>query len=250
MVAASRRAGFQPTTTRAGDGITGPCPCCGGTDRVWIGSLPDGGPPWMAWSHGCSFEDMRSTLGRDASGHASGGGPGHNPVDSSTDEAGTPVFEVERRRAAGGRGQQFRPRHTAADDAVVWTLPPAGRGLVSPLPAVKRAIKNQDLVGGGGGRERRGPPDVAPPLHPLQRGRGERRRPALDMDAAPRGALVRRGAGGGDSRRGRGRPGARGVGGAVGGRHGHARAGGGHRGVWPRPRTRRRRFHLAGYARA
>ena len=45
MVAASRRAGFQPTTTRAGDGITGPCPCCGGTDRVWIGSLPDGGPP-------------------------------------------------------------------------------------------------------------------------------------------------------------------------------------------------------------
>ena len=80
MVAASRRAGFQPTTTRAGDGITGPCPCCGGTDRVWIGSLPDDGPPWMAWSHGCSFEDMRSTLGRDASGHANGGGPGHNPV--------------------------------------------------------------------------------------------------------------------------------------------------------------------------
>ena len=146
MVAASRRAGFQPTTTRAGDGITGPCPCCGGTDRVWIGSLPDGGPPWMAWSHGCSFEDMRSTLGRDASGHANGGGPGHNPVYSSTDEAGTPVFEVEQRRAAGGRGKQFRPRHTAADDAVVWKLPPAGRGLVSPLPAVKRAIKNQDLV--------------------------------------------------------------------------------------------------------
>ena len=56
------------------------------------------------------------------------------------------MFEVERRRAAGGRGKQFRPRHTAADDAVVWTLPPAGRGLVSPLPAVKRAIKNQDLV--------------------------------------------------------------------------------------------------------
>ena len=151
MVAASRRAGFQPTTTRAGDGITGPCPCCGGTDRVWIGSLPDGGPPWMAWSHGCSFEDMRSTLGRDASGHANGGGPGHNPVDSSTDEAGTPVFEVERRRAAGRRGQQFRPRHTAADDAVVWKLPPAGRGLVSPLPAVKRAIKNQDLVVGVAG---------------------------------------------------------------------------------------------------
>ena len=151
MVAASRRAGFQPTTTRAGDGITGPCPCCGGTDRVWIGSLPDGGPPWMAWSHGCSFEDMRSTLGHDASGHANGGGPGHNPVDSSTDEAGTPVFEVERRRAAGGRGKQFRPRHTAADDAVVWTRPPAGRGLVSPLPAVKRAIKNQDLVVGVAG---------------------------------------------------------------------------------------------------
>ena len=151
MVAASRRAGFQPTTTRAGDGITGPCPRGGGTDRVWIGSLPDGGPPWMAWSHGCSFEDMRSTLGRDASGHANGGGPGHNPVDSSTDEAGTPVFEVERRRAAGRRGQQFRPRHTAADDAVVWTRPPAGRGLVSPLPAVKRAIKNQDLVVGVAG---------------------------------------------------------------------------------------------------
>ena len=151
MVAASRRAGFQPTTTRAGDGITGPCPCCGGTDRVWIGSLPDDGPPWMAWSHGCSFEDMRSTLGRDASGHANGGGPGHNPVDSSTDEAGTPVFEVERRRAAGRRGQQFRPRHTAADDVVVWKLPPAGRGLVSPLPAVKRAIKNQDLVVGVAG---------------------------------------------------------------------------------------------------
>ena len=110
MVAASRRAGFQPTTTRAGDGITGPCPCCGGTDRVWIGSLPDGGPPWMAWSHGCSFEDMRSTLGRDASGHANGGGPGHNPVDSSTDEAGTPVFEVERRRAAGRRSKWTRRR--------------------------------------------------------------------------------------------------------------------------------------------
>ena len=89
---------------------------------------------------------MRSTLGRDASGHANGGGPGHTPVSSSTDAAGTPVFEVERRRAAGGRGQQVRPRHTAADDAVVWTLPPAGRGLVSPRPAVKRAIKNQDLV--------------------------------------------------------------------------------------------------------
>ena len=28
----------------------------------------------------------------------------------------------------------------------MWTLPPAGRGLVSPLLAVKRAIKNQDLV--------------------------------------------------------------------------------------------------------
>ena len=28
----------------------------------------------------------------------------------------------------------------------MWTLPPAGRGLVSPLPAVKRAIKHQDLV--------------------------------------------------------------------------------------------------------
>ena len=107
----------------------------------------------MAWSHGCSFEDMRSTLGRDASGQANGGGPGHNPVDSSTDEAGTPVFEVERRRAAGGRGQQFRPRHTAADDAVVWTRPPAGRGLVSPLPAVKRAIKNQDLVVGVAGEK-------------------------------------------------------------------------------------------------
>ena len=145
-VAASRRAGFQPTTTRAGDGITGPCPCGGGTDRVWIGSLPDGGPPWMAWSHGCAFEDRRSTLGRDASGQANGGGPGHTPVSSSTDEAGTPVFEVERRRAAGGRGQQVRPRHTAADDAVVWTRPPAGRGLVSPLPAVTRAIKHQDLV--------------------------------------------------------------------------------------------------------
>ena len=145
-VAASRRAGFQPTTTRAGDGITGPCPCCGGTDRVWIGSLPDGGPPWMAWSHGCAFEDRRSTLGRDASGQANGGGPGHTPVYASTDEAGTPVFEVERRRAAGGRGQQFRPRHTAADDAVVWTRPPAGRGLVSPLPVVTRAIKHQDLV--------------------------------------------------------------------------------------------------------
>ena len=100
----------------------------------------------MACSHGCSFEDMRSTLGLDASGHANGGGPGHNPVYSYTDEAGTPVFEVERRRAAGGRGKQFRPRHTAADDAVVWKLPPAGRGLVSPLPAVKRAIKDQDLV--------------------------------------------------------------------------------------------------------
>ena len=111
MVAASHRAGFQPTKTRAGDGITGPCRCCGGTDRVWIGSLPDGGQPWMAWSHGCSCEDMRSTLGRDASGHANGGGPGHTPVSSSTDEAGTPVFEVERRRAAGGRGKQFRPRH-------------------------------------------------------------------------------------------------------------------------------------------
>ena len=56
------------------------------------------------------------------------------------------MFEVERRRAAGGRGQQVRPRHTAADDAVVWTRPPAGRGLVSPLPAVTRAIKHQDLV--------------------------------------------------------------------------------------------------------
>ena len=125
-VAASRRAGFQPTTTRAGDGIPGPCPCGGGTDRVWIGSLPDGGPPWMAWSHGGAFEDRRSTRGRDASGQANGGGPGHTPVSSSTDEAGTPVFEVERRRAAGGRGTQCRPRHTAADDAVVWTLPPAG----------------------------------------------------------------------------------------------------------------------------
>ena len=94
---------------------------------------------------------MRSTLGLDASGHANGGGPGHTPVSSSTDEAGTPVFEVERRRAAGGRGQHVRPRHTAADDAGVWTLPPAGRSLVSPRPAVKRAIKNQDLVVGVAG---------------------------------------------------------------------------------------------------
>ena len=100
----------------------------------------------MAWSHGCAFEDMRSTRGRDASGQANGGEPGHTPVSSSTDEAGTPVFEVERRRAAGGRGQQVRPRHTAADDAGVWTRPPAGRGLVSPRPAVTRAIKHQDLV--------------------------------------------------------------------------------------------------------
>ena len=100
----------------------------------------------MAWSHGCAFEDRRSTRGRDASGQANGGGPGHTPVSSSTDAAGTPVVEVERRRAAGGRGQQVRPRHTAADDAVVWTRPPAGRGLVSPRPAVTRAIKHQDLV--------------------------------------------------------------------------------------------------------
>ena len=123
------------------------------------------------------------------------------------------MFEVERRRAAGGRGQQFRPRHTAADDAVVWTLPPAGRGQVSPLPAVKWAIKNQDLVVGVAGE------NDADRLTSLHR-----------CTPLPRGALVRRG--------------------AVGGRHGHARAGGGHRGVWPRPRTRRRRFQLAGYARA
>ena len=100
----------------------------------------------MAWSHGCAFEDMRSTRGRDASGQANGGGPGHTPVDASTDEAGTPVVEVERRRAAGWFGKQCRPRHTAADDAVVWTRPPAGRGLVSPRPPVTRAIKHQDLV--------------------------------------------------------------------------------------------------------
>ena len=100
----------------------------------------------MAWSHGCAFEDMRSTRGRDASGQANGGGPGHTPVDASTDEAGTPVVEVERRRAAGGFGKQCRPRHTAADDAGVWTRPPAGRGLVSPRPPVTRAIKHQDLV--------------------------------------------------------------------------------------------------------
>ena len=56
------------------------------------------------------------------------------------------MFEVERRRAAGGRGKQFLQHHTAADGAVVWKLPPAGRGLVYHLPAVKRAIKNQDLV--------------------------------------------------------------------------------------------------------
>ena len=99
----------------------------------------------MAWSHG-AFEDRRSTRGRDASGQANGGGPGHTPVSASTDAAGTPVVEVERRRAAGGRGQQGRPRHTAADDAGVWTRPPAGRGLVSPRPAVTRAIKHQDLV--------------------------------------------------------------------------------------------------------
>ena len=146
MVAAYHRAGFQPTKKRAGDGINGPCPCCGGTDRFWIGSLPDGGQPWMACSHGCSFEDMRSKLGLDASGHANGGGPGHKPVYSYTDEAGTPVFEVERKGAVGGRGKQFRHRHTAAEGAVVWKLPPAGRGLVYHLPAVKRAIKNQDLV--------------------------------------------------------------------------------------------------------
>ena len=105
MVAAYRRAGFQPTKKRAGNGINGPCPCCGGTDRFWIGSLPDGGQPWMECSHDCSFEDMRSTLGLDASGHANGGGPGHKTVYFYTDEAGTPVFEVERRRAAGGRGK-------------------------------------------------------------------------------------------------------------------------------------------------
>ena len=148
MVAAYHRAGFQHTKKRAGDGINGPGPCCGGVDRFWIGSLPDGGKPWMECSYG------------------------------------------------------------------------------------------------------RGPPDVAQPLHHLQRGRGERSRPALEMDAAPRGARVRRGAGGGDSRRGRGRPGARGVGGAVVRRQSQARAGGGHRGVRPRPRKRRRRFQLAGYVRA
>ena len=146
MVAAYHRAGFQHTKKRAGDGINGPCPCCGGVDRFWIGSLPDGGKPWMECSHGCSFEDMRSKLGLDASGHANGGGPGHKTVYSYTDEAGTPVFEVERQGAAGGRGKTFLQRHTAADGAVVWKLPPAGRGLVYHLPAVKRAIKNQDLV--------------------------------------------------------------------------------------------------------
>ena len=146
MVAAYRRAGFQPTKKRAGDGINGPCPCCGGVDRFRIGSLPDSGKPWMECSRGCSFEDMRSKLGLDASGHANGGWPGHKTVYFYTDEAGTPVFEVERRRAGGGRGKKFLQRHTAADDAVVWKLPPAGRGLVYHLPAVKRAIKNQDLV--------------------------------------------------------------------------------------------------------
>ena len=35
----------------------------------------------------------------------------------------------------------------------MWTRPPAGRGLVSPLPAVKRAIKNQDLVVGVAGEK-------------------------------------------------------------------------------------------------
>ena len=96
-----------------------------------------------ACSHGCSFEDMRSKLGLDASGHANGGGPGHKTVYFYTDEAGTPVFEVERRRAAGGRGKKFLQRHTAADDAVVWKLPPAGRGLVYHLPAVKRATRTR-----------------------------------------------------------------------------------------------------------
>ena len=87
------------------------------------------------------------------------------------------MFEVERRRAAGGRGQQGQPRHTAADDAGVWTRPPAGRGLVSPRPAVTRAIKHQDLVVVVAGET------------------DADRLTALAMDAAPRGARVRRGAG-------------------------------------------------------
>ena len=158
-----------------------------------------------------------------------------------------------RGRAAAGRrrARQTSPAPPHGGGRRGRVDAPASRpGPGLPPPGREAGDQEPGPGGGGGGRERRGPPDVAPPLHPRQRGRGERRRPALALDAAPRGARVRRGAGGGESRRGRGRPGARGVGGAVGGRHGHARAGGGHRGVRPRPRTRRRRFQLAGYARA
>jgi hypothetical protein len=145
MVAAYRRAGFQPTKKRAGDGINGPCPCCGGTDRFWIGSLPDGGQPWMACSHGCSFEDMRSTLGLDASGQANGGGPGHKTVYSYTDEAGTPVFEVERRPALSGASGGGASEE--ADQGVAGAAPRARRvervggtsGGVMPRPGRRRA---------------------------------------------------------------------------------------------------------------
>jgi 5S rRNA maturation endonuclease (ribonuclease M5) len=110
---------------------------------LWAASSPAGAGKRRGRDH-ASHQGPYGEAGRRLARAAAR--PGHKTVYSYTDEAGTPVFEVERQGAAGGRGKKFLQRHTAADGAVVWKLPPAGRGLVYHLPAVKRAIKNQDLV--------------------------------------------------------------------------------------------------------
>ena len=171
------------------------------------------------------LQGLEAGPGLDASGHANGGGPGHKTVYSYTDEAGTPVFKVERQRAVGGRGKKFLQRHTAADGAVVWKLPPAGRGLVYHLPAVKRAIKNQDLVvvvEGEQDADRLTSLNLCTTCNAGGASAGRRSKWTQRHAAHLSGG----GAGGGDSRRGRCRPGARGVGDAVVGRQSQARAGG------------------------
>ena len=171
------------------------------------------------------LQGLEAGPGLDASGHANGGGPGHKTVYSYTDEAGTPVFEVERQRAVGGREKNSYNATRRRTARSCGSSPPAGRGLVYHLPAVKRAIKNQDLVvvvEGEQDADRLASLNLCTTCNAGGASAGRRSKWTQRHAAHLSGG----GAGGGDSRRGRCRPGARGVGDAVVGRQSQARAGG------------------------
>ena len=60
---AYRALGLKEKGRRPGGGINGACPCCGGEDRFWIGTLPKTGGVAVHCSHGCPFPDLLDALG-------------------------------------------------------------------------------------------------------------------------------------------------------------------------------------------